>query len=121
MKDMSLIRWSLVFGLGGRQSTFLVLTKYFSFGLDFFGRKLTYNMNTICSCILSTLFQSHLHHTVAYLIPEIGTNDFNNTYFEGASPQTAIDEILPKSLNLVDFVVEVKETCQQPLYLTQME
>jgi hypothetical protein len=59
--------------------------------------------------------------TAAYLIPEIGINDFNNTNFEGASPQTDVDEILPKSLNLVESVVEVKETCQQPLYLTQME
>ncbi|CAN5962746.1 unnamed protein product [Sphagnum jensenii] len=44
--------------------------------------------------------------TAAYLIPEIGINDFTNAYVEGASPQTVIDEILPKSLNVVVSVVK---------------
>ncbi|KAH8936380.1 hypothetical protein BDL97_17G081400 [Sphagnum fallax] len=44
--------------------------------------------------------------TAAYLIPEIGINDFTNAYVEGASPKTTIDEILPKSLNVVVSAVE---------------
>jgi hypothetical protein len=44
--------------------------------------------------------------TAAYLIPEMGINDFYYAYSEGVSPQTAIDEILPKSLNLVVSAVE---------------
>ncbi|CAK9220712.1 unnamed protein product [Sphagnum jensenii] len=44
--------------------------------------------------------------TAAYLIPEMGINDFYYAYFEGVSPQNAIDEILPKSLNLVVSAVE---------------
>ncbi len=55
--------------------------------------------------------------TAAYLIPEIGGNDFFYAYSRGASPQTVIDEILPHSLSLLVSAVEVKKTCQQPLYL----
>jgi len=91
MEDISLIRWSLVFGLGGRQSTFLVLTKYFSFGLGFVWEEINiqyeyylfmYSLHTFSK---PSTPQSFLP-TAAYLIPEIGINDFNNTYFEGASP-----------------------------------
>jgi hypothetical protein len=121
---MSLIRRSLVFGLGGRQSTCLVLKIYFSFGLGFFGEEINneyylfmYSLHTFSEPSTPLSFLP----TAAYLIPEIGINDFTNAYVEGASPKTTIDEILPKSLNVVVSAVEVKETCQQPLHLTQME
>jgi hypothetical protein len=126
MEDMSLIKWSLVFGLGGRQSTCLVLKNYFSFGLGFFWEEINiqyeyylfmYSLHTFSEPSTPLSFLP----TAAYLIPEIGINDFTNAYVEGASPQTVIDEILPKSLNVVVSVVKVKETCQQPLHLTQME
>jgi hypothetical protein len=126
VEDMSLIRWSLVFGLGGRQSTFLVLKNYFSFGLGFFWEEINiqyeyylsmYSLHTFSEPSTPLSFLP----TAAYLIPEMGINDFYYAYSEGVSPQTAIDEILPKSLNLVVSAVEVKKTCQQPLYLTQME
>jgi hypothetical protein len=89
--------------------------------LDFFGRKLTYGMNTIFLYVFSTLSEPSTPlsflPTAAYLIPEMGGNDFFYAYFRGASPQTVIDEIVPDSLNLLVSAVEVKETCQQPLYL----
>ncbi|CAK9867770.1 unnamed protein product [Sphagnum jensenii] len=44
--------------------------------------------------------------TAAYLIPEIGGNDFFYAYSRGASPQTVIDEIVPHSLNLLVSAVE---------------
>ncbi|KAH8936382.1 hypothetical protein BDL97_17G081500 [Sphagnum fallax] len=44
--------------------------------------------------------------TATYLIPEMGINDFYYAYSERVSPQTAIDEILPKSLKLVVSAVE---------------
>jgi hypothetical protein len=93
---------------------------------DFFGRKLTYKYEYY-------LFMYSLHifsepstplsflPTAAYLIPEMGINDFYYAYTGGFSPQRAIDEIVPKALNLLVSAVEVKETCQQPLNLTQME
>jgi hypothetical protein len=108
------------------KSTFLVLKNYFSFGLGFFWEEINIQYEYY-------LFMHSLHTfsepstplsflpTAAYLIPEMGINDFYYAYSERVSPQTAIDEILPKSLKLVVSAVEVKETCQQPLYLTQME
>jgi hypothetical protein len=58
--------------------------------------------------------------TATYLILDIGGNGFFYAYFRGPSPQIVIDEIVAKSLNVLVSVVEVKKTCQQPLY-TQMK
>jgi hypothetical protein len=44
-------------------------------------------------------------------MPEIGGNGFFYEYSRGSSPQTIIDEIVPESLNVLVFAVEVKETC----------
>jgi hypothetical protein len=99
---------------------------YFSFGLGFFWEEINiqyeyylfvYSLHTFSEPSTPLSFLP----TAAYLIPEMGINDFYYAYSEGVSPQTAIDEILPKSLDLVVSAVKVKETRQQPLYLTQME
>jgi Holliday junction resolvase len=58
--------------------------------------------------------------TATYLILEIEGNGFFYGYSRGASPQIVIDEIMAESLNVFVYVVEVKKTCQQPLY-TQNE
>jgi hypothetical protein len=58
--------------------------------------------------------------TATYLILEIEGNDFFYAYSKGASPQFVIDEIVAESLNVLVSAVEVKKTCQQPLY-TQMK
>jgi hypothetical protein len=51
---------------------------------------------------------------------EIGGNGFFYAYSRGASPQIVIDEIVVESLNVLVSALEVKKTCQQPLY-TQNE
>jgi hypothetical protein len=43
-----------------------------------------------------------------------------SAYSRGASPQIVIDEIVAKLLNVLVSTMEVKKTCQQPLY-TQMK
>jgi phospholipase/lecithinase/hemolysin len=44
--------------------------------------------------------------TAAYIIPEIGANDFYNSYNRGLSPQDVIDMILPQSLSSLISAVE---------------
>jgi hypothetical protein len=71
-------------------------------------------MNTICLHILHyfiAIYTTEFFPTATHLIPEIGGNGFFYAYSRGSLPQTIIDEIVPKSLNVLVSAVEVKDTC----------
>jgi len=115
----------LVFALGDR-SIFLVLKTCFPFTiasllvLDFFEEN-WHMVWILFVCIFSTISKPSTPLSflpvATYLILEIGGNGFFYAYSRCASPQIVIDEIVAESLNVLVSTVEVKKTCQQPLYI----
>jgi hypothetical protein len=76
--------------------------------LSFCGFNDMWYNNTYCTTIFSEPYTPvSFLPTAAYIIPEIGANDFYNSYNRGLSPQDVIDMILPQSLSSLLSAVEV--------------